>query len=99
MRSLVTSFAILLMSLVACSSEDATSGNSHPLALWWTDPHASGTCGNGFCESGESHASCANDCCDADANGACVSVCGNGFCDGDESHASCPNDCCEVGAD
>jgi hypothetical protein len=48
------------------------------------------TCGNGFCEGGESNASCATDCCPLTGSGACAPVCGNGFCETDES---CAADC------
>ena len=50
-------------------------------------------CGNGFCEIGESHASCANDCCEIGPNGTCALVCGNGFCETGETQASCSTDC------
>jgi serine/threonine-protein kinase len=52
-------------------------------------------CGNGFCDEGESNASCAADCCETTASGACVSSCGNGFCEAGEDHGSCAVDCCE----
>src|SRR5688572_20691587 len=83
--------------LVGCSNPIAEQvSGPRPLALGETDQHATG-CGNGFCEAGETHASCANDCCELDASGACAPVCGNGFCDGNETHASCASDCCETG--
>jgi hypothetical protein len=47
-------------------------------------------CGNGFCESGETHGSCANDCCELTGSGACAPVCGNGFC---ETGETCAADC------
>ena len=93
MRSLITSFAVLLLCCVGCSSEDELSG-PRPLALSASDPNSTTTCGNGFCEDGESHASCANDCCELGPNDACLAQCGNGFCDGNETHASCAADCC-----
>jgi serine/threonine protein kinase len=61
------------------------------------------TCGNGFCELGEDHASCPADCCElieSDSAGeVCAPVCGNGFCEIAEDHASCPADCCVILAD
>jgi hypothetical protein len=30
------------------------------------------SCGNGFCETGEDHATCAGDCCETNASGACI---------------------------
>jgi hypothetical protein len=54
------------------------------------------TCGNGFCEIGEDHASCPGDCCELTSSGDCAPVCGNGFCEIAEDHASCPADCCIV---
>ncbi len=53
-------------------------------------------CGNGFCEAGETHESCASDCCEVDEGGACRARCGNGFCEVGEDHASCAADCCEL---
>ena len=55
------------------------------------------SCGNGFCEVGESHASCAADCCETTGSGGCVATCGNGFCETGEDHVACASDCCEVG--
>ncbi|MBV8757788.1 MAG: serine/threonine protein kinase [Deltaproteobacteria bacterium] len=55
-------------------------------------------CGNGMCEPGENHASCASDCCETTGSGACVAVCGNGFCENGEDPASCPSDCCRLGS-
>jgi hypothetical protein len=47
-------------------------------------------CGNGKCESGETCATCAQDC------GACPPVCGNGKCEVGESCLSCTADCCTI---
>ena len=55
-------------------------------------------CGNGFCEAGEDHASCAADCCEL-VGSSCAPVCGNGFCEQGESHGSCASDCCALGSD
>jgi hypothetical protein len=43
-------------------------------------------CGDGLCDSTETHASCAMDC-----------TCGNGTCDGNETWWSCPSDCSVCG--
>jgi len=43
------------------------------------------TCGNGTCDVGETHTSCAADC--------PAVTCGNGTCDTGETHATCPADC------
>jgi hypothetical protein len=56
-----------------------------------TAPEAA-ACGNGFCEPGETFASCAADCCELTEAGACVAVCGNGFCE-DGEDATCESDC------
>ena len=87
MRPLIVSFAVLFLCFGGCSSEDEHAGGQQ-LALSSTDPHANTTCGNGFCEPGEAHSSCANDCCELGPNDACVARCGNGFCEGNETHAS-----------
>jgi hypothetical protein len=50
-------------------------------------------CGNGFCEVGEDHGSCAADCCEQTGSGGCAAVCGNGFCEDGETAASCPSEC------
>jgi serine/threonine-protein kinase len=50
-------------------------------------------CGNGLCERGESHTSCASDCCETTSSGACVAACGNGFCEDGEDARGCPSDC------
>jgi predicted Ser/Thr protein kinase len=56
-------------------------------------------CGNGTCEPpAEDHTSCALDCCETDATGACPPICGDGFCEPGEDHASCAVDCCELTA-
>ena len=62
----------------------------------------SAACGNGFCETGEDHASCPSDCCALIQSGSgmtCAPVCGNGFCEIGEAPASCPADCCGIGSD
>ncbi len=47
---------------------------------------ATGSCGNGTCDRGESAASCAADC-------SAAPTCGDGTCGPDETLASCPADC------
>ena len=96
MRHLAISLAFILG--LGCTSDDDLAGH-RPLALQSSDPNNGTTCGNGFCEPGETHGSCSNDCCETGSDGACLTVCGNGFCDGDETHTSCASDCCDVGAD
>jgi predicted Ser/Thr protein kinase len=64
----------------------------------WGSGTSAPQCGNGFCEIGESHATCPGDCCETTGSGACVPVCGNGFCETGEDHASCGSDCCAVGS-
>lgn len=54
-------------------------------------------CGNGFCEVGEDHSTCAEDCCELLGSG-CAPACGDHVCEPSESHASCPADCCELDA-
>jgi hypothetical protein len=61
-----------------------------------SDGDGGSVCGNGFCEVGEDHVSCAGDCCETGATGACLAQCGNGFCEEGEDHASCASDCCET---
>jgi hypothetical protein len=92
MRLFVPSLTVLILAFVGCSSEEELAG-PRPLSLQSSDPNANTTCGNGFCEVGESHESCANDCCELGADGACVAACGNGFCEQGETARSCPSEC------
>jgi hypothetical protein len=61
-----------------------------------SDGNGGSACGNGFCETGEDHVSCAADCCETGPTGACLAQCGNGFCESGEDHGSCASDCCET---
>src|SRR5579862_3318335 len=92
MRRFVIAFAV---AVVACTISAARDGGPHPHQLSQRDPNAPPGCGDGFCEAGETHANCPNDCCELDGSGGCIAACGNGFCEVGETHASCPSDCCE----
>ena len=89
---LVLSFTLVLV-FASCTSEEPPAG-PRALALHASDPRAGTGCGNGLCEVGEEHQSCANDCCQTDASCACVAVCGNGSCEEGEEK-SCA-DCLPV---
>jgi len=77
-------------------------GSGSGSGLGWGAGSGSGAgsaaCGNGFCEVGEDHASCASDCCELTGSGGCVAICGDLMCEVGEDHASCPSDCCQLSA-
>jgi len=79
-----------------CPSRPTITRSPQPPAGSNSGSNGTPTCGNGFCEIGEDHASCASDCCELTGSGGCAATCGNGMCEAGEDHASCANDCCEL---
>lgn len=70
---------------------DPYTPNEDPLAehvmSFYVDSGNGPVCGNGICETGETHENCPEDCPDSGP------VCGNGVCEEGENAQNCPQDC------
>ncbi len=96
MRHAILSMFLFASFTVAACVDDSAPSQTDPRAH--LSPPTDPGCGNGFCETGETHASCGGDCCETSSSGACVAQCGNGFCEEGETPSACALDCGACGS-